>query len=435
MVPHRTTPVDPRRRRRRAIALVATALLGAGLASLGGAPAQAAATTPVMARSQVSAAQLAAWFRSTGKTSKATVPIEALAEAFVSEGRDEGVAGDLAFAQSIVETGYFTFSTRVPPSSNNFSGLGAVDGGTGAASFPDARTGVRAQIQHLRAYADPTVTEAKLAHPLVDGRFKYVSPKGKAPTWEQFGNGTWASDPNYATVVLGVYQRIRAHAGVADRWGPFGSAEALVARSYPDLLLRDATDAERRAGVDALEAGTTPAEHLAGLVAGEGRDHAEPVARLYLSALGRLPDRQGLVYWTTRHRAGVPLVRLADQVIDSSEFAARYGAPGNAGFVDLVYRNVLGRPADADGADYWGRRLAAGQITRAGLVVQFSESSENLRATASATEAAVVYLGMLGRAPDPSILSWWGGKRAGGAPLSTLTQLVFESSEYAARVA
>ena len=46
----------------------------------------------------------------------------------------------------------------------------------------------------------------------------------------------------------------------------------------------------------------------------------------------------------------------------------------------------------------------------------------------------MVYLGMLGRAPDPSVLSWWGGKREAGAPLSALTQLVFESSEYAGRV-
>ena len=50
----------------------------------------------------------------------------------------EGVAGDLAFAQSIIETGYFNFSARVLPSYNNFSGLGAVDGGTGAATFATA---------------------------------------------------------------------------------------------------------------------------------------------------------------------------------------------------------------------------------------------------------------------------------------------------------
>jgi hypothetical protein len=106
-----------------------------------GAPTASLATgaTPVMGRSRVTAAQLAAWFRSKGKTSKATVSIDVLAGQFIEEGADEGVSGDLAFAQSIVETGYFGFSTRVLPAYNNFSGLGAVDGGTGAARFSTAQ--------------------------------------------------------------------------------------------------------------------------------------------------------------------------------------------------------------------------------------------------------------------------------------------------------
>ena len=97
-------------------------------------------TVKVMAPPVVTAADLAGWFRATGKTSRATVSVDELATYFIQEGRDEGVAGDLAFAQSIVETGYFGFSTRVSPSTNNFSGLGAVDGGTGSEVFPDART-------------------------------------------------------------------------------------------------------------------------------------------------------------------------------------------------------------------------------------------------------------------------------------------------------
>ncbi|MBK6858394.1 MAG: glucosaminidase domain-containing protein [Microthrixaceae bacterium] len=56
--------------------------------------------------------------------------IDELARYYVEEGAAEGVTGDVAFAQSIVETGYFAFSARVPPELNNFSGLGAVDGAT-----------------------------------------------------------------------------------------------------------------------------------------------------------------------------------------------------------------------------------------------------------------------------------------------------------------
>src|SRR4051794_14141418 len=156
-------------------AVLAGAVLASGVLLVAADPAAAATTTPVMAHHKVTASDLAAWFRSKGKSSKATVSIDVLAGYYINEGADEGVGGDLAFAQSIVETGYFTFSTRAPASFNNFSGLGAVDGGISAASFGTAQLGVRAQIQHLRAYADPTVTIAKLAHPVVDPRFSLVS--------------------------------------------------------------------------------------------------------------------------------------------------------------------------------------------------------------------------------------------------------------------
>ena len=111
--------------------------------------------------------------------------------------------------QSIVETGWFRFTGAVPAWKNNFSGLGAVDSSPGdAAAFPDARTGVRAQIQHLRAYADPTATTCAvppLHNPCVDPRFDLVSPKGKATTWNQMGNGNWASASTYASSILLLY--------------------------------------------------------------------------------------------------------------------------------------------------------------------------------------------------------------------------------------
>ncbi|MGN6694160.1 MAG: DUF4214 domain-containing protein [Aquihabitans sp.] len=413
--------------------------------------ASAATTTPVMARNRVTASQLAGWFRSKGKTSKATVSIDVLASYYIDEGNDEGVAGDLAFAQSIVETGYFNFSSRVLPSYNNFSGLGAVDGGTGAATFSTAQMGVRAQIQHLRAYADPTVTTAKLAHPMIDPRFSLVAPKGKAPTWEQFGNGIWATDPGYAAKVINIYDQILAYAGnpaasptttttttttapPVKAFPPFPSATAAVDQAYGDILARTPSSSERSGAAAALNSGTkTPSQLMADLVAGEGTADAQPVARLYLAGLGRLPDRSGLQYWTQRHKAGVPLVKLAEKFISSSEFVRRYGNPSNAGYVDVLYRNVLDRGADANGSDYWNRRLAFGVITRAGLLVQFSESGENQTKTATKVEASLVYVGMVLRAPDPSVLTWWATKKAGGSPLSTLTDLVYGSAAYRAR--
>lgn len=428
--------------RRRVVATVVAAAIVATTCTALASPSAAATTTPVMRSSRVTAADLAGWFRTKGKTSKATVSIDTLASYFISEGSAEGVAGDLAFAQSIVETGYFNFSTRAPASFNNFSGLGAVDGGTSAAKFKDARTGVRAQIQHLRAYADRNVTVAKLANPLVDPRFHLVSPKGKAPNWEQFGNGVWASASGYAELILRIYGEILAYAGnppapnppTVRSYPPFASARALVAQGHRDLLAREPSASELNAGAARLDGGGTgPAQYLAGLVDGEGADHAQPVVRLYLAGLGRLPDRGGLQYWTRRHAAGVRLPTLATQFLTSSEFERRYGRPSDAGYVELLYVNVLGRAADQAGADYWSRRLSAKALTRTQLLVQFSQSAEHVRSSQSKVEASVVYLGMVLRPPDPSVLSWWATKRAAGSGVEVLTDLVFTSSAYRAR--
>ena len=46
--------------------------------------------------------------------------------------------GDIAFIQGIVETGWYRFTGSVPPSYNNFAGIGATDSGGAPAAFPDA---------------------------------------------------------------------------------------------------------------------------------------------------------------------------------------------------------------------------------------------------------------------------------------------------------
>ena len=180
-------------------------------------------SVPVMGSARLSASQLVNWFnrrqpQPTGVYG-ATEPVEALVAYFIEEGAREGVAGDVAFVQSIIETGWFRFSGAVPGSKNNFAGIGAVDSNPGdAASFPDARTGVRAQIQHLRAYADPTATSCTappLNSPCVDPRFALVTPKGRAPLWNQFGSGVWATSATYGNDIVTRYQEALAFNGLS----------------------------------------------------------------------------------------------------------------------------------------------------------------------------------------------------------------------------
>ena len=135
------------------------------------------------------------------------------AEAFFTivkeEAEAEGVRADLLFAQVILETGGLQFGGDVSASQCNFGGLGAVGGGAAGETFADVRTGLRAQVQHLKAYAS---TDA-LVNPCADSRFNYVT-RGCAPYIEwlaipknPYGKG-WAADPDYGTKLLQIMESL-----------------------------------------------------------------------------------------------------------------------------------------------------------------------------------------------------------------------------------
>ena len=148
-------------------------------------------TAPMASRSEVIDDMVSAW-NSAGSAypsalaSGGAPTIRDFAGIVYDEAVAEGVSPELVFVQSMKETGWLGFGGDVSVGQFNFSGIGAVGGGAQGASFPDVRTGIRAQVQHLRAYADPNVTTASLANPVVDPRFTYVR-KGAAPVVEYLG--------------------------------------------------------------------------------------------------------------------------------------------------------------------------------------------------------------------------------------------------------
>lgn len=129
---------------------------------------------------------------------------------YISEGEAEGVRGDVAFAQSCLETGNFGFSgSAVTLEQNNFCGMGVTANGLKGNSFDTTQSGIRAQIQHLKAYADT----AELLNELVDPRFKYVV-RGSAPYVEWLGiqenpqGKGWASGAGYGAKILGILKNM-----------------------------------------------------------------------------------------------------------------------------------------------------------------------------------------------------------------------------------
>ncbi len=112
----------------------------------------------------------------------------ALGQYYVKWGKYYGIRGDVVYAQSIHETGFFKYGGDVVPEQNNFAGIGTTGGGVKGHFFKTPEEGVIAQFQHVWAYS---TTDPLPSYPeLVDPRYHLVK-RGVAPTWPDF-DGKWA---------------------------------------------------------------------------------------------------------------------------------------------------------------------------------------------------------------------------------------------------
>ena len=137
--------------------------------------------------------------------------IETFCKIIKEEADAEHIKADVVFIQAMLETGYLKFGGDVKISQFNFAGLGATGNGVAGNSFKDVRTGIRAQVQHLKAYAN----KEALKNTCVDVRFSYVA-RGSAPYVEWLGiqenpnGGGWAASKNYGNDLLGLINKLEA---------------------------------------------------------------------------------------------------------------------------------------------------------------------------------------------------------------------------------
>jgi hypothetical protein len=130
----------------------------------------------------------------------------------------------------------------------------------------------------------------------------------------------------------------------------------------------------------------------------------EPAIRLYYAALARPPDYVGLQNWSSALQAGtLSLTGAADQFASSTEFLLDYGSLDNTGFVQQLYRNVLGREADPDGLANWVGQLNDG-ASRGTVLIGFSESPEFQTDIAGQVEIVRLYYLLLKRMPTTAEL-------------------------------
>ena len=194
--------------------------------------------TAIMGKAKATADQMKSYL----KKKNPSVPQSVLdmVPLYLSEGEAEGVRGDIAFAQSCLETGNFTFSgSAVTLSQNNFCGLGVTQRGKTGLSFETAQLGIRAQIQHLKAYASTD----KLRKARIDPRFRYVT-RGCAPYAEWLGQKEnpqgkgWAAGEKYGEKILSILKAVISEGKVQFMESLILSAPYTVRISIPDLNIR-----------------------------------------------------------------------------------------------------------------------------------------------------------------------------------------------------
>jgi hypothetical protein len=161
----------------------------------------------------------------------------------------------------------------------------------------------------------------------------------------------------------------------------------------------------------ALAGGVSRAEVLGDLLGSTEYSlrEIEPVIRLYYAALVRCPDNAGLQKLTNALQAGAfTLTGAGDQFASSAEFLLNYGSLNNTRYVQLLYRNVLGRQADPAGLANLVGQLNAG-ISRGAVLIGFSESDAFKAAIAHQVEIVRLYYLLLKRMPTAAELQNWLG--------------------------
>ena len=129
--------------------------------------------------------------------------IRTYCQIFKEEAENEGVKVEVAFTQAMLETGYLKFGGDVKPNQYNFAGIGATGNGNPGNSFGDVRTGIRAQIQHLKCYASTDSLNLAKVDPRwnnnLRGKAKYVEYLS-IPN-NPYGTG-WAASATYGKDLL-----------------------------------------------------------------------------------------------------------------------------------------------------------------------------------------------------------------------------------------
>jgi len=217
---------------------------------------------------------------------------------------------------------------------------------------------------------------------------------------------------------------------------PFTRTDALVRQQFLDFHGREPSSAESLKWIADLHSGAkTPLQTVVGIAKLNGSyDVSTRMTRLYSGYFERLPDYSGYGYWTGKLRSGWSLKKVSDTFAASSEFKNKYGPLSNTAFVQKVYQNVLHRAPDSGGLNFWVNRLNKKTASRGDVMLNFSESNENVNKMDSEVTSVLLRAAMFRRMPNTGEYSSDVASLDGPGTIDTLAQAFLASAEYDARV-
>jgi hypothetical protein len=218
--------------------------------------------------------------------------------------------------------------------------------------------------------------------------------------------------------------------GAHDSWIPFDCPAAFVRQQYEDFLGRTPDASGTTYWTSRLHNGTSGSGLIRSFIgSNEFGRVVSPVVRSYLAVHGTFPPTKAIVdEGVAAYRQGETAAELADAYAADPDVDALTDAQ----FVTAVYRNVYKRDPSSAELSADTAKLGGG-TSRGTLASGYAEGSIGAGRLSPEVTVAMVYLGMLGRAPDSGGWSHWVPK-ARTSNTDVLVTGFQRSSEYERRV-
>jgi Ca2+-binding RTX toxin-like protein len=117
--------------------------------------------------------------------------------------------------------------------------------------------------------------------------------------------------------------------------------------------------------------------------------NVQRLIELYVAFFNRVPDADGLAYWISEMAGGKPMSQIAEVFYGAGVYFSHLtgfsATMSNTDFINVVYKNVLGRSdgADSGGLEYWNAELVSGKANRGTLVSTILDAAHGFKGDAT----------------------------------------------------